>query len=194
MASLKGAVVTLLPSMLIVASAALAQGTGNSRSTVEQISSPSVSVPQVGARPIGAERAQVRPSQATSRASGTGGPGQVGRADANTQVAAVPQEQVDLCTEAERTGTAPPEGVDCQSVLEALAAAAPRPSAEEALLGLFRPNGNTPAGTQQRAGSVIDADDVARRAAEGDVQNASDIEAVGAIRSRAIPVLPNNPN
>lgn len=104
--------------------------------------------------------------------------GQLSARDRNPRLAAIPPAMVDACDEAARGRRPAPEGVDCASVLEAIAQPAPRRSAEEVLL-----LGGTEDGDPTRLAAqpllVPNADQVAEQLRNGDVSNAPIAQAVG---------------
>lgn len=104
--------------------------------------------------------------------------GQLSARDRNPRLAAIPPAMVDACDEAARGRRPAPEGVDCASVLEAIAQPAPRRSAEEVLL-----LGGTEDGDPTRLAAqpllVPNADQVAEQFRNGDVSNAPIAQAVG---------------
>ena len=104
--------------------------------------------------------------------------GQLSTRDRNPRLAAIPPAMVDACDEAARGKRPAPEGVDCASVLEAIAQPAPRRSAEEVLL-----LGGTDDGDSTRLAAqpllVPNADQVAEQLRNGNVSNAPIAQAVG---------------
>ena len=115
---------------------------------------------------------------------------QLSRAGISPGLAALPPGLVDACEEAAAGRRPPPDAVDCSVVLEAVAEVA-RPSAEEALLlgtdGLLRQQQQN---AQTGQSQSFDANDVARRLASGDVQNAPLAQAIA---SGINPPTPSNP-
>lgn len=153
-----------VPQLSAPTTTAVEQIAPDARPTMQQVT------PKQTSRDLG----QVaRPEQ--SRAA----PGQLSARDRNPRLAAIPAAMVDACDEAAQGKRPKPEGVDCASVLEAIAQPAPRRSAEEVLL-----LGGTEDGDPTRVGAqpllVPNADQVAEQLRNGDVSNAPVAQAVGA--------------
>lgn len=169
---------TLMLPLLLVAAPAYAQGvpqlSASNTSPVEQISpNARPTVQQLAPQAASPELRQVaRPEQ--SRAA----QGQLSARDRNPRLAAIPPAMVDACDEAAQGRRPPPEGVDCASVLQAIAQPAPRPSAEEVLLLGTNEDGD-PTRVAAQPLLVPNADQVAQQLRNGDVSNAPVAQAVG---------------
>jgi len=152
--------------------------------------SPQVSLNQLsGRRAPAAQAPQLSTAEAGRRA--PGGPltrdsraptPQLSRADATARAPSVPAAAIDACEAISAGRRAPIPGLDCEAVMEALAAAAPRPqpSAESELLADSRLESARREGALRGRNGSPDADSIARQLATGDVQNAPVAQAVGA--------------
>ena len=145
-------------------STAWAQG---SPALIEQISVSRGSTPQLGATGSSTSERLAPTAQAAPQPSAPS--------------SSVPPEVIAACESEDETAERP-EGVDCAALLQQLSQARrPGLSAEMTLLGFGRPDSSTPAGTSQQAANSINADDVARQASTGDLQNPGASNAIGAI-------------